>query len=321
MNIWNFLAEKLGKGKGCFLLTVIKSSGSSPGRQGFKMAVCDDGALYGSIGGGIMEYEIVEEIKTLFKSKKYEPRLIRKYHNKNETGISLNEYSGEQIIIVQPLLGDTLSVINDISNCIDKNQTGILEIMCGSISLEKTSSNKGYRYQTDIVNDVTWKYNEFISPGDTIYIIGAGHVGTALSKIMVNLDFNIVLLDNRENHVMFEDNNHVHTRKIIDFNNIEEYVTEGCNNYVTIMTNSHDNDLLVLSKLIKKELSYIGLLGSQKKRDKFLKHLRNTGVSDNHLKKLHTPAGINIASITPAEIAVSIAAEIINVKNCKGITK
>ena len=73
MNIWNFILNKLNNNKEVVLLTIINSNGSSPGRQGFKMATSDDDELNGSVGGGVVEYNLVEQAKKLLKSEKKQP--------------------------------------------------------------------------------------------------------------------------------------------------------------------------------------------------------------------------------------------------------
>jgi len=65
MNIWNFIENKLSEGKSLYLMIVIEIHGSSPGKQGFSMAVSNGGELYGSIGGGSMEFKLVEQRKEL----------------------------------------------------------------------------------------------------------------------------------------------------------------------------------------------------------------------------------------------------------------
>jgi xanthine dehydrogenase accessory factor len=67
MKLWNFIKTKLSESKRIMLLVVIDSQGSSPGRQGFKMAVCEDSTLEGSVGGGVMEYNIVELGKAMLQ--------------------------------------------------------------------------------------------------------------------------------------------------------------------------------------------------------------------------------------------------------------
>jgi xanthine dehydrogenase accessory factor len=81
------------------------------------------------------------------------------------------------------------------------------------------------------------------------------------------------------------------------------------------MTNNHKHDIDVLRALIDKKVNYLGLMGSKNKVSRLKKKLKNEGATDDELSRLYAPIGISIHSQTPDEIAISIAAEIINVKN------
>ena len=104
-------------------------------------------------------------------------------------------------------------------------------------------------------------------------------------------------------------------KKIINYNNIDENIKEGKNIFVVIMTFSHAFDKLILGKLANKNFAYLGLMGSTKKIEGINKKLIDEGISSDKLNKVYSPIGIKISSKTPAEIAISIAAEIIKVKN------
>ena len=80
MKHWQFIQQKLEQDQSVYLLTVIQHKGSSPGRQGFKMVVADDHEIYGSIGGGIMEYNLVELCKEILNSKEPAPFVKHQIH-------------------------------------------------------------------------------------------------------------------------------------------------------------------------------------------------------------------------------------------------
>ena len=82
MDFWIFVQQKIDTTAAVMLLYVLNSDGSSPGRQGFKMAVAADGAFYGTIGGGIMEQKLVEKAKMLLAKKTNQVSIVEQYHDK-----------------------------------------------------------------------------------------------------------------------------------------------------------------------------------------------------------------------------------------------
>lgn len=296
-------------------MIVTEAKGSSPGKQGFIMAVCSDNSLSGSIGGGTMEYNLVEECKVLLKEEKRIFFKKKQIHDDkpNNTGMLC---SGEQTIAFVPLDVRNKQLVNNILNCTDNNRTGLLSLSNNTIDFEFTDLTHDNQYHY-IAEEESWTYNEIIGFKNTLYIIGAGHVGYAVSRLFSQLGFRVILIDNRNNFEMMNINNYASEKKTVDYNDIHNHVHAGANSFVVIMTNNHHHDVDVLAKLLRKKFCYIGLMGSRAKVAKFKQLLTEQGFTKNELDKVHAPIGMPINSITPDEIAISIAAEIIKVKNSK----
>lgn len=319
MNIWNFISNHLSENKRIIILIVLQSKGSSPGRLGFKMAVAGNNAIFGSIGGGIMEYEMIEYAKTLFSKGIFKPFIKKQVHNteseKDQSGMIC---SGEQIILFYPIEPDTpdAALISRVLQCIKDNCKSVLSFLPQGMKLgmdyKLTNQLNG-----KISNENQWEYHEQISFKNELYIVGAGHVGLALSRTMQQLGFHVTVFDNRLSLNTMKQNTYTHKKQVVDYNEIEKYFPEGQNVYVVIMTNRCVSDKDVLCKLIRNEYKYIGLMGSKSKVQKLFAELKTKGYTDDELKKVHSPIGISIKSETPEEIAISIAAEIIKVKNKK----
>ena len=162
------------------------------------------------------------------------------------------------------------------------------------------------------------KMKIFIEPilsPPVIYIFGAGHIGQALSKIAVVSGFDTVIIDNREGFATKE--KFSGAKKTIS-GNYDELIPKlpfNNNSYIIVATHNHSEDETVLRLCIKRKYAYIGMVASREKRNSIFAKLKNQGITDRLLKKVHSPIGIDIASKTPGEIAVSITAEIISVKN------
>jgi len=313
MKFWNTLLTKLQENQKVYFLTVIENIGSSPGRQGFKMLVAQDGSIYGSVGGGIMEFNLVEEIKKLLNNKFQSIFLKRQIHKgklKDKSGLIC---SGEQTIIFHPLDKNHLPLIKKIIDCLQNNQKGVLHLT--PTLFEFSLENIVTQYHYKINNSENWYYKELIGFKDTLYIVGGGHVGLSTSKIFKLLGFHIVIFDNRQHLNTFDLNDYAHEKHIIKYQEIEKHIKQGNESYVVIMTNKYSDDKIVLSKIIKNKYKYIGVLGSKTKLQTMYEVMLKEGFTKEELKKVHSPIGLPIKSKTPDEIAVSIAAQIIKVKN------
>ena len=135
---------------------------------------------------------------------------------------------------------------------------------------------------------------------------------------MSKMDFHISLFDDREDLNTLAKNEFVHEKKIIEtYEKIGDFIESGKNVYVVVMTLGYKFDEIVIRNLLDKNFKYFGVLGSKAKMKTLLRNLENEGFDKEKLARIHTPIGLHINSRTPEEIAVSIAAEIIAVKNSK----
>jgi xanthine dehydrogenase accessory factor len=316
MKFWQHLLTKLQQEQqSVYLLTVIENSGSSPGRKGFKMLVAQDKFIFGSIGGGIMEFTLVEKIKELLTLKELPIFFRKQLHQGNGKDKSGMICSGEQTVIFHPLNSAHILLIETIINCLQNNQQKTLSLSPTGINLIENRISE--KYQTVITSAMDWNFKELIGFKETLYIVGGGHVGLAVSQLFRQLGFHVVVFDNRDNLNTLKANNFAHEKHVIDYLEIEKHIKQGNDSYVAIMTNKYTDDKLVLSKIIRNQHKFIGVLGSKAKLKTMWEVLQKEGFSLDELNQIHAPIGLSIKSQTPEEIAVSIAAEIIRVKNEK----
>ena len=313
MQFYKHLLNKIQAGQSVYLLTVIQNSGSSPGRKGFKMLVSEDGFIFGSIGGGVMEFSLVEATKKLLKEKDLKIFFKKQVHRGDKENGSGMICSGEQTVVFHPLNREQVPMVEGILECLKKNKKGTLVLSPTSIQfMEEEMEDK---FKIKITSSQDWKYKEQIGFKNTLYIVGGGHVSVAVSELFVTLGFHVNVFDDRKDLNTLEQNTSAHQKTIVNFQEIGSYIAEGKHSYVAIMTNRYIDDKLVLSKLINKKLAYLGVLGSTAKLKAMWEVLQREGITINQLNNVHGPIGISIKSQTPDEIAVSIAAEVIRVKN------
>jgi xanthine dehydrogenase accessory factor len=200
---------------------------------------------------------------------------------------------------------------------LEENGNGLLQLSPSGISFkaDEVPANDFY-YQ--FRNEQDWLYAEKLGFKNCLYIIGGGHCALAFSRLMSGMDFYIYLIEDRKDLNTLEQNDFVHEKLIVeDYSHLQNIVKDGEDVYVVIMSFGYRTDDLAVRALWKKEFAYLGLLGSAAKIDKMFAAYRQEGISENDLQKIYAPVGLPINSQTPEEIAVSIAAQIIEVKNRK----
>jgi xanthine dehydrogenase accessory factor len=313
--VWNLIAESLHENIPVMLLYVLESKGSSPGRQGFFMAVNAGGKMQGSIGGGIMEHKFVELAKERMQETSFKAQVKKQVHDKsaakNQSGMIC---SGEQTVLLYPVQQKDQDAMGKIISSLQQNKNGTLTLSPNGIDFSEAIPEKDFHL--GIKSEADWIYKEKTGYKNHLFIIGGGHCSLAFSKLMSTMDFYIHLFEEREGlHTMMQ-NDFVHQKITVNnYNELADLIPSGNHNYIVIMTFGYRSDSIALRALLNKQFKYFGLLGSQKKIEKMFEDLKKEGIAKEELQKIHSPIGINIKSQTPEEIAISIAAEIIKVKN------
>ncbi len=315
LNTWQFIFDKLSASKDVILLYVLESKGSSPGRQGFKMAVSSDNDFCGTIGGGIMEHKFVEMTKARLQEEADPTSLYKQVHDKSavkdQSGMIC---SGEQTIFLYRIQQQDIVQINALINSIEQNRNGTLQLSNTGIIFNENIPQQNFYFIKE--TDHRFLYIEKTGYKNILHIIGGGHCSLAFSKLMRGLDFYIILYEERGDLNTIEQNDCAHEIKILDsYTELSEIIEGGENVYVVIMTVGYRTDDIALRSLLNKPFKYIGVLGSKKKMEKMFAVYQQENISPDLLMKVHSPIGLDIKSQTTEEIAISIAAEIISVKN------
>ena len=300
------------------LLYVVESRGSSPGRQGFAMAVNSNGATKGSIGGGIMEHKFVEMAKDKLSHDWYGSSVHRQLHNKeaakHQSGMIC---SGEQTNVLYRLQQADLAAVQQVVDCLAHDKNGRLSFSPGGL-LFSAAGRPGKKYSYHQLPAGEWGYEERIGLINQLHIVGGGHCALALSRLMRMMDFYICVYEDRPGLNTFGENHFAHDKRVVNsYNDLASLIEEGEDVYVVIMTVGYRTDDIALRALIHKQFRYLGILGSRNKIAKMFDTWRGEGVSQERLDRIFAPAGIPIHSQTPEEIAVSIAAQIIAVKQAQ----
>lgn len=316
LQIWKLIYQGLSDNIPVMLLYVLESKGSSPGRQGFFMAVNENGEMEGSIGGGIMEHKFVEmAIERLKKQENKQQELRKQIHDKsaanNQSGMIC---SGEQTILLYTPQQNDLTTVQNIIHSLQENKNTTLILSPAGIQFSDAAPEKDFEFSFQ--SEENWLYKEKTGYKNKLFIIGGGHCSLAFSKLMRTMDFYVQVYDDRENLKTMLENDVANEKHFVnDYTELENNIQSGGNHYVVIMTFGYRTDDIALRALLNKKFKYIGVLGSKNKMEKLFEDYRKEGTDESLLQRIHTPIGLDIKSQTPEEIAVSIAAEIIKVKN------
>ncbi len=159
-------------------------------------------------------------------------------------------------------------------------------------------------------------YFEPLLPASQLVIFGGGHVGQALATMAANLDFDIVVVEPRKD-VLDSWNSKENVKFVIkDYLSAIDEIKFDKDTYICSMTFGHEYDLEIAARCLKKDFAYLGVLASRNKAAKFARALvQKYGYSDEDVKQIDMPMGVPIACETPQEIAISILARLVDLKN------
>jgi xanthine dehydrogenase accessory factor len=325
LELWQFVSERLVRNELVMLLVVAESSGSSPGRQGYKMAIGADGELFGSVGGGVMEVNLVEQSRRILSARPGARSLIEpvrdQIHRKGVPNSSGMICSGKQTVIFKLLAPENNETVHQIIDALNRRRPDTVLMSPTEFS---TKPPKGRTPPNDFhferITENDFVFEEKLGFKNDLYIVGGGHCALALSELMSKMDFHISIHDDRPDLNTLAKNDFAHEIEVIEsYEQIRDTIPSGPNIYVVVMTLGYKSDETVIRELLDKDFKYFGVLGSKAKMRTLMKELRGEGFDEAKLARLHTPIGLPINSRTPEEIAISIAAEIIAVKNAPEI--
>ena len=315
LKLWQFIADRLAAGETAALLVVVDADHETPGKPGFKLAVATDGELRGTIGGGALEHELVETARRMLADGETRTQLVRRVLRDTDDPEAGDMICGGNVsVAVVPLHPGRMSVIASIAAHWRERRPGRFSLSPDGIAFApKGAAHRDPAFRRTTAD--TWHYEERLGTTDTVYIVGGGHVGLALSRVLAILDLRIVVLDERPDVGTMRDNTSAHAKLTVPFSETGKHIPDGNDVYVIIATPGHRADETVLRQLARRDLRYVGMMGSRNKVREIMSHLRADGFDEATLARVHSPIGLPIHSHTAGEIAVSIAAELVQVRN------
>lgn len=349
-DIYSEIVRLLGSGTPASLATIIQVSGSSPRGLGSKYLVPKVGASVGSVGGGCLEARVWDgAMESLKEMKTALMKFTLDDKDMEDSGLICG---GAVTILIEPLhneQGDHLYIYQRLKEMREKGEEGLLASVVsragapvsvqGSKLLYGMRGEKwGFLLEGKTFEDGIWRWFEEnpinalgvqsfeingqsvqillepIQAEPTLYIFGAGHLAQALSPLGKMADFRVVVIDDRPMFASVERFPDADQVLVEPFEMIFEKLQINPRSYVVIVTRGHLHDGEVLEQAVKTEAGYVGMIGSKRKIAVLYKDLMKKGIKKEVLDKVHAPIGLHIHSETPAEIAISIIAELIKVR-------
>ncbi|MBQ6504835.1 MAG: XdhC family protein [Flexilinea sp.] len=304
------------------LVTLIENDGSAPRKTGAQMLVGYKGLIYGTIGGGAVEKRSIEMAQENLKTEK-----ISRIH-----AFQLHENKQEDIGMI---CGGNVTAFFQFIDADDQNWQQLCQKALaqfknhqGGWFVQNLSGSAPALYDKNFallagtppedpfpeknlsgtVGHYFWMPLPIL---DRVLIFGGGHIAAALVPLLKTVGFRSWVFDDRPEFTTSE--RFPLAEKCItgDFTRIADDLTVTDQDYVVIMTNGHIHDFEAELHVLRGPFAYLGVIGSKKKTASVNARLRENGISDEQIAKVHAPIGTAIKAVTPEEIAVSIAGELI----------
>lgn len=295
--IFETLKTEWAAGRSAVLVSVVEKSGSVPRGSGAQMLVGKAGLLCGTIGGGPAEFDAVRKAQELLQAGQSG---THHYVLRQNPAEDLGAVCGGDLTVAFHFAsaGDAAwgALAEDVSDHL-AHQCPAYLILGDMPSL------------SDVPTEATPSFPLPIRQRAIIF--GAGHCSAALCPLLNTLGFRITVFDDRPEWNTAERFPTAEQRIVGDFEHIDDYLTLTEEDYVVVMTSGHGHDYEVEKQVLRQKTAYLGVIGSRSKTAVVNEKLRSDGFDAETIAAVHAPIGTAIGAVTPEEIAVSIAGEMI----------
>lgn len=303
--IFTTLLYEMEKHHDTVLCTIIADSGSTPRGKGAQMLAGDAGLLSGTIGGGAVEGGAIALGRTLLRERR---SAVHEYKLRHNDGEDIGMVCGGDVTVHLQFIaaGDPVwkELAGSVLQRIALRQPGalVLALDGGAPALQDVPETDGAHIALPL------------PIGERAILFGGGHCSLALCPLLTTVGFRVTVVDDRPELVTKERFPTADAVICCDLDRVAETVPIGEEDYVVVMTNGHSHDFAVQEQVLRGRYAYIGVIGSRAKTASVNARLREAGISEAAIASVHTPIGTAIKAVTPEEIAVSIAGEMICVR-------
>lgn len=340
LSLWDDIYQCLQQGEAVVVATVVHHSGSTPRTSGSKMLIHSNSQTAGTIGGGALEGDVIRSALKLYSTR---DAGVKSYDlSDTATTDDLDLICGGQMqVLIEyvPIDSETIEMYRTLKDEIQLSRpvlfVGMLPGDDGHLAMERAMITTGgelvgsmpmsadleetlRRHAADCrsasllaIDDQRYVI-EAILPVETVYVVGAGHVSREIARLTNLVGFHTVVIDDRPEFATVERFPSADAVLVYpDYRQVFEDSDINADSCIVIVTRGHRFDKQVLSQALESKAGYIGMIGSSRKRDTVYRTLISEGVDPHDLERVHCPVGLDIDAETPAEIAVSIVAQLI----------
>ena len=286
-NVWKALASN----REAMLVTVVARRGSAPRGPG-AMMLLSDGVFTGTIGGGAVEFAAQQEARALLAAKQGGRQ---RYSLSNDQAAGLGMVCGGEVEVFFTYLPPSHG-LTDGAPFLRLTPQGA-----------EAADGAGLPTEPTLTGDV---FTMPLSRPGQVYLFGGGHVARALVPALAAVEFSVVVLEDRPEFLNPDHFPDAAGLETVDFDRLPPLALTARDACV-VMTRGHQSDFAVLRQVLPSPAGYVGCMGSRAKAAHTRQRLLELGVAPARVAALRTPIGLAIGAQTPAEIAVSIAAELI----------
>jgi len=319
-------------GQPTVMVTVIAESGSTPRGLGARMLIGKDGRLCGTIGGGAVEYKAEQLAKeAVIEGRSYTKSFTLRRNEVEDLGMICGGNVGVYFQYIAPST-DTEELIKRILEAfrlyedtwlitdISSEESWSMDIYTrssGSYPLGLSEEDMGRVITSGACRaeaDGRKYFTEPLAAGSRVLVFGGGHIAQELVPVLTRIDFRCVVFEDRQDFARPE--LFPGAEQVIqgDFERISDSLEIRPGDYVVVLTRGHAFDYSVQEQVLRNETVYVGVVGSKTKVAAVQKRLLEAGVSKERIAEVHSPIGLKIGAKSPAEIAISIAGELIQVR-------
>lgn len=349
-DLYSQINREFSQGRELVLATIVRQIGSAPRTIGTHCLIRSDGGFSGTIGGGKLEAEVLQAAPRVFSRRKNTMLFFRLLGEDvaetemlcgGEVDVYLELLTPRnpvhrqlfKVFLEQTLQSHKILMVTgfDLESDADRGESKFIYYGAKEGEFSPDPPPDWVRPLWDrlpgfldtlypvvlVGNGPAGETNLFLEPWTppaTLFLFGAGHISRPLCGLAKLVGFRVVVIDDRDEFptkARFPEADELMVRSFdLDLNDLPL----GSGAYIVIITRGHLHDHQIIRQVLRKPVRYIGMIGSRRKTDLICKALRREGFSEVLIQTIHAPIGLAINAQTPEEIAVSIVAELIQVR-------
>lgn len=302
----------LQQGHEVALVTVLKTWGSSPRPPGSLFIMRRDGVLSGSVSGGCVEEDLLQRYRDNELSDSYPTRIDYGVNREEATRFGLPCGGRLELLVEQLVDNEQLQFLLD-ALLQQQLVARHVDLQTGEVSLEQARAEQDFVYTNIYVRKI-------FGPQWNMLLIGAGHLSQYVSQMALMLGYNVIVCDPREEYANSWHVEGTQLTTLMPDDAVLEYAQQA-RSIVIALTHDPKLDDMALLDAVQSPAFYVGAIGSQRNCDLRRHRLKQLGITASQLQRLHAPVGLSIGSHTPPEIAVSILAEITQLRNIESVAQ